>query len=105
MKVSQKKISILGATGSVGTTTLDLVRSVNRDASGVSHDGPLNVEVLTANGSWEALASLAKEFRPKQVVIGDEVHFDSLKDALGSVDVEVCGGSEALADAGGVETD
>ncbi|MCB9916540.1 MAG: 1-deoxy-D-xylulose-5-phosphate reductoisomerase [Planctomycetes bacterium] len=54
---------LLGSTGSIGTQTLDLVRS-----SG----GALTVAGLAAGRSWEALRDQAREFRPRFVALADE---------------------------------
>ena len=48
-----RSISVLGATGSIGASTLDLIRR-NR--------GDWRVVALTANGNAQALAALAREF-------------------------------------------
>ena len=58
-----RSISILGATGSVGASTLDLIRS-NPDE--------WRVEALTANCNVAELAALAREFGAKLAVVADE---------------------------------
>ena len=85
-----RSISILGATGSVGEQTLDLIRR-NR--------GDWQVEVLTANGSVAKLAEFAQEFDAKLAVVSDEACLAELRDALDGTDTEVAGGREALCDA------
>lgn len=55
-------IAILGSTGSVGVSTLDVVRR-NPDR--------FTVEALTANTSWDLLASQCREFRPRLAVVAD----------------------------------
>ena len=57
-----RTISILGATGSIGTSTLDLVRR-NRDA--------WRVVALTANGNVAELAQLAREFGAEMAGVAD----------------------------------
>lgn len=85
-----RSISILGATGSVGEQTLDLIRR-NR--------GDWQVEVLTANGSVAKLAEFAREFDAKLAVVSDEACLAELREALDGTDTEVAGGREALCDA------
>ncbi len=85
-----RSISILGATGSIGASTLDLIRR-NRDA--------WQVEALTANCSALDLAKLAVEFDAKVAVVGDESCLDELREALTGSDVEVAGGEQALCEA------
>ena len=71
--MSARSISILGATGSVGASTLDLVRS-NPDE--------WRVEALTANCNVAELAQLAQEFGAKLAVVADERCLPDLRDAL-----------------------
>ncbi len=85
-----RSISILGATGSIGASTLDLIRR-NRDA--------WRVDTLTANCSAEELAALAIEFDAQQAVVGDEACLSDLRAALGPSGVTASGGTEALVEA------
>ncbi|MEO0464801.1 MAG: 1-deoxy-D-xylulose-5-phosphate reductoisomerase [Pseudomonadota bacterium] len=85
-----RTLTLLGATGSIGASTLDLVRR-NPDA--------WQVEVLTANCSAEELAALAIGFGAKLAVVGDEACLTSLRAALGNSGIEAAGGAQALCDA------
>ncbi|WP_174294548.1 1-deoxy-D-xylulose-5-phosphate reductoisomerase [Alteripontixanthobacter muriae] len=85
-----RSISILGATGSVGASALDLVRR-NRDQ--------WRVVALTANSSADELAALAREFGAEIAVVGGEAHLPALRDALGGSGVEAAGGQQALCEA------
>ncbi|AWW74345.1 1-deoxy-D-xylulose-5-phosphate reductoisomerase [Erythrobacter sp. KY5] len=85
-----RSITLLGATGSIGASTLDLVRRNPDD---------WNVEALSANCSAKELAALAREFGAKVAVVGDESCLDELKDALAGSGIEAAGGSEALCEA------
>lgn len=85
-----RSISILGATGSIGASTLDLVRR-NRDQ--------WRVEALTANCSVDELAKLAREFGANQAVVGDESCLDDLRAALSGSGIASAGGEQALCDA------
>ena len=91
-----RRLSLFGATGSVGQSTLDLVR---RDGEG------WRVSVLTANSDAAELAKLALEFRPDLVVIADEARHDELKAALSGTNIGVAAGAKALADAATLPTD
>jgi len=91
-----RTITILGATGSVGTSTLDLVRR-NSDA--------WRVEALTAHSNVDDLAAQALEFRPKVAVIADEARYQELKSALSGSGVEAAAGRSALCDAAAQPTD
>ena len=85
-----RSLSIFGATGSVGTSTLDLVRQ-NRDA--------WDVKVLTANCSAAELAQLAREFGAEMAVVADENCLPELREALGDSGIEAAGGRAALCEA------
>ncbi|KWV93408.1 1-deoxy-D-xylulose-5-phosphate reductoisomerase [Erythrobacter sp. YT30] len=85
-----RSITVLGATGSIGASTLDLVRR---------NPGEWKVEALTANCSAQELAGLAREFGAKIAVVGDETCLADLKDALAGSGIEAAGGAQALRDA------
>jgi len=86
-----RSVSILGATGSVGVQTLDIIRR---------NPGDFSVDTLTAHNNVDKLAAFAREFRPRCVVIGSEDLRADLQAALSDTDVEVAAGASALADAG-----
>jgi 1-deoxy-D-xylulose-5-phosphate reductoisomerase len=85
-----RSLTLLGATGSIGASTLDLVRR-NRDQWAV--------EVLTANSSAEELAALAIEFGARLAVVGDEASLPTLREALAGTGIEAAGGRQALCEA------
>jgi 1-deoxy-D-xylulose-5-phosphate reductoisomerase len=85
-----RTISIFGATGSVGLSTLDLVRQ-HRDA--------YRVVALTANGNAADLAALAKEFDAEIAVVADEAAYPALKAALAGTNIRTAAGPAALIDA------
>ncbi len=85
-----RTISLLGATGSIGASTLDLIRHNRAD---------WQVEALTANCSASALAQLAREFDARIAVVGDESCLPELRAALEGTDIEAAGGSAALCEA------
>lgn len=85
--MSITKISILGATGSIGQQALQVVRE---------NPNRLKVSVLTAHSNIEALTRLAKEFQPAVVAIREDKLFLPLKKALSSYPIEVVAGEEGL---------
>jgi 1-deoxy-D-xylulose-5-phosphate reductoisomerase len=91
-----RRITILGATGSVGRSTLDLIGR-DRDA--------YQVVALTANSDAEGLAELAREFRPERAVIGDPAGYERLKDLLAGTNVGVSAGRKAVIEAAGAGAD
>ena len=86
----KRSITILGATGSIGASTLDLVRR-NPDQ--------WQVEALTANCAASELAALAREFGARLAVVGDESRLGDLRAALTGTDIETFGGAGALCEA------
>lgn len=82
-----RSVTILGATGSVGRSTLDLI---GRDPSSY------RVEALTAHRNVEELAKVAKLHGAKLAVIADADLYNDLKDALGGSDIEAAAGPEGL---------
>ena len=92
----KRRISILGATGSVGRSTLDLVeRSPDR----------FEVVALTAQSSVDALANAARRTGAKLAVIADPAHFDSLRDRLEGTNCRVVTGAEGLLEAAAGEAE
>jgi 1-deoxy-D-xylulose-5-phosphate reductoisomerase len=89
-----KTISILGATGSIGQSTLDLVAR-DRDR--------FQCVALTAQDNVEVLAQAAKTFGASMAVIGNEARYGELKDALGGTNIAVAAGASGLEEAADVE--
>ncbi|WP_226017861.1 1-deoxy-D-xylulose-5-phosphate reductoisomerase [Novosphingobium sp. FKTRR1] len=85
-----RSLTILGATGSIGTSTLDLVRR-NREA--------FHVVALTANCQAAELAALAREFGAEVAVVADESCLAALRDALAGSGIEAAAGEAALVEA------
>ena len=85
-----RNLSLLGATGSIGASTLDLVR---RDRAA------WRVVALTAYGNAAALAALAREFDAEIAVVADEAALPALRDALAGSGIAAAGGAQALVEA------
>jgi 1-deoxy-D-xylulose-5-phosphate reductoisomerase len=90
MTGSLRSLTVLGATGSIGASTLDLIRR-NRDE--------WRVVALTAHSNAAELAKLAREFGAEVAVVADEVHLPALREALAGSGIEVAGGPAALIEA------
>ena len=88
--ITPKTITILGATGSVGRSTLDLVER-NRER--------YDVVALTAHKDVAGLAGLARRFAARQAVIGDPALLGALRDALAGTGIEAAAGEGAIVDA------
>ena len=85
-----RSITILGATGSIGEQTLDLIGRIPQE---------WEVEALTANSSAEALADAAIRHRAKLAVIGQEEHLAALRERLAGTGIEAAAGPSALREA------
>ncbi len=85
-----RTISILGATGSIGASTLDLIRR---------EKDKWRVVALTAHSNSADLAKLAREFSPEIVVVADESCLPALRQELAGLQVEIAGGQVALIEA------
>ena len=85
-----RTISILGATGSIGASTLDLIRR-ERDK--------WRVVALTANCQARELAALAREFSAEIAVVADESCLAELRDALSGTPIVTAAGPAALIEA------
>lgn len=93
---SPRTLSILGATGSIGVNTLDVVRQ-----SG----GAFEVIALTGSANVTLLAKQAIEHRAKLAVTADERQYTALKSALAGTGIEAAAGRQALCDAASIPTD
>jgi 1-deoxy-D-xylulose-5-phosphate reductoisomerase len=85
-----KGLCVLGSTGSIGVSTLDVAGR---------HPDEYRVVALTANGNWERLAEQCEAFRPSYAVMIDPAQADRLKEALkakGVTETKVLTGSKAL---------
>ncbi|MEF9950211.1 MAG: 1-deoxy-D-xylulose-5-phosphate reductoisomerase [Mucinivorans sp.] len=81
------KIAVLGATGSIGRQTLDVVRA---------HPDLFQIEVLSADTSWQQLAADAREFNVDSAIIANEEHYTALCDALRGTTIKVWAGAQAV---------
>ena len=86
----QRRVSILGATGSVGRQTIDLIA---RDPERYP------VEALTANGNVEQLARDAVQLRARLAVTADPARYADLKARLAGTGIEAAAGPDALIEA------
>ena len=91
-----KTVTILGATGSVGTSTLDLIER-SPDA--------FRVVALTANGDVARLAAAARRTRAERAVVADERCVPALREALAGTGTLVSGGADAVCEAAAAGAD
>jgi 1-deoxy-D-xylulose-5-phosphate reductoisomerase len=91
-----KRVTILGATGSVGTSTLDLIE---RDPAA------FEVVALTANCDVAKLAGVAKRVSAKLAVVADPTCHQALAEALAGTGIAVASGPDAVCDAARMDAD
>ncbi|HEY1605150.1 MAG TPA: 1-deoxy-D-xylulose-5-phosphate reductoisomerase [Allosphingosinicella sp.] len=90
--MSRRTVAILGATGSVGRSTLDLIaRNPDR----------FEVTALTANRDVAGLAEAARRVGARRAIIADEACRAPLEAALGGSGIETAAGREAVLEAAG----
>lgn len=82
-----RSVTLLGATGSVGTSTLDLI---------FRNPEKFVVDALTANTNAPGLAAAARKAHAKLAVVADPSAYAALKDALADTDIEVAAGPDAV---------
>lgn len=89
-----KKIAILGSTGSIGTQTLEIVRSYYED---------LQVVALAAGSSVELLEKQIREFRPLIAGLWEERAAQDLRDRVKDLDVKIVSGMDGLLEIAAME--
>ena len=81
----QKKICVLGSTGSIGTQTLEVAKNLSIDAVGI-----------TAGSNIDLLEAQSREWRPKIVAMQDAKLADELRVRLERFNIKVYGGEEGI---------
>jgi 1-deoxy-D-xylulose-5-phosphate reductoisomerase len=95
-----RRVTVLGSTGSVGVSTLNLLDHAQKgDAAEVE------IVALTGGRNVELLAQQAERWRPQRVVIADEALHGALKDRLNGAGVATAAGAEAVREAAQMPTD
>ncbi|RUM78011.1 MAG: 1-deoxy-D-xylulose-5-phosphate reductoisomerase [Candidatus Thioglobus sp.] len=83
-----KNITLLGATGSIGKSTLSVVDQ---------HPDQFNIFALSANTNWQVMLELCRQYQPTYAVMTNEEAADKLQAALNN-DTQVLSGEQALCD-------
>ncbi len=82
-----KNLSILGSTGSIGVSTLEIV---------AAHPDRFRVIALTAGKNLELLTTQIRQFSPRIAAVASESDVPRLRDLCTGLDVEIVGGVEGL---------
>jgi 1-deoxy-D-xylulose-5-phosphate reductoisomerase len=85
-----RSVTVLGATGSIGDSTMDLLRGA-RDR--------YRVEALTGNSNVQGLAKLAREFNARFAAVADPARLSELREALAGTGIECGAGQSAIIEA------
>jgi 1-deoxy-D-xylulose-5-phosphate reductoisomerase len=83
-----KNITLLGATGSIGKSTLSVVDQ---------HNDQFNIFALSANTNWQAMLELCRQYQPTYAVMTNEEAAEKLQAALNN-DTQILSGKQALCD-------
>lgn len=92
----RRGITILGSTGSIGCSTVDLVER---------HPERFRVVALTANGNVALLAEQARRLRPDLAVVADEARREDLEAALAGTGIRIAAGPSGLLEAADMPAD
>ncbi len=82
-----KQLAILGSTGSIGVSTLEIV---------AAHPDKFRIIALSAGKNLELFARQIRQFRPKLAAVADRTDIPRLKELLAGQDLEITGGVEGL---------
>ncbi|MCQ2207294.1 MAG: 1-deoxy-D-xylulose-5-phosphate reductoisomerase [Paludibacteraceae bacterium] len=85
--MDKKRIVVLGSTGSIGTQALDVIERESDKFELVAITGYNNVDLLVAQ---------AKKYLPKVVVMANDAHYETVKEALQGLPIAVMGGTAAV---------
>jgi 1-deoxy-D-xylulose-5-phosphate reductoisomerase len=85
-----RTVTVLGATGSVGMSTVDLLKRGN---------GKYRVEAVTANKNAADLAKIARALNARVAVVADPSAYRELKDALSGTGIQAASGEAAVIEA------
>lgn len=87
MSGAKRRVTILGSTGSVGQSTLDVIRH---------HGDRFALEALVAGKNVDGLIRDARAFQPRLAVIADDAGYAALRDGLAGTGIEVAAGDAAV---------
>jgi 1-deoxy-D-xylulose-5-phosphate reductoisomerase len=91
-----RRVSILGATGSIGESSLRVI---------AQHPNRYRITALTAQNNAQKLIALAQQFRPSVVAIGNEAEASNVRDALKPLGIRVLAGAAGIEEAACTPTD
>jgi len=90
-----RTLSIMGSTGSIGTSALSVIEHANGQAS----DPVFVIDTLAAGRNADLLIEQARKFRPRGVVIADAEKLAHVQESLAGTGIEVASGPSAITEA------
>jgi len=99
--VIQRKVTVLGSTGSIGVNTLDVITHARK----VYGADAFPLAALTAQGNVKLLIEQAQALRPARAVIGDASLYAELKTGLAGTGIDVAAGRDAVIAAAAMPSD
>jgi 1-deoxy-D-xylulose-5-phosphate reductoisomerase len=99
--VIQRKVTVLGSTGSIGVNTLDVIAHARK----VYGADAFPLAALTAQGNVKLLIEQARALVPERAVIGDVSLYEELKAGLAGTAIEVSAGRDAVIAAAAMPSD
>ncbi|MDX3929781.1 MAG: 1-deoxy-D-xylulose-5-phosphate reductoisomerase [Shinella sp.] len=97
-EAKERRITILGSTGSIGTSTLDVIAQLGGRER-------FEIAALTGNGNVELLAEQARACGARLAVTADENRYGELKQALSGSGIAAAAGRDALVEAASADAD
>jgi 1-deoxy-D-xylulose-5-phosphate reductoisomerase len=107
-KIMNKRVVILGSTGSIGKNALRVIEALNlslKNKGRVTDDGgqrtgdasaDYQIVALSAHNNVELLAEQVHKFKPKYAAITNPQNYDRLKELVGNADTKILTGPESL---------
>jgi len=94
MSAAGRSVSILGVTGSVGRSTIQVIEELRAQGADIP------VEAVTANQNLAVLADACRRLKPRFAAVADPVQLAAAREVLAGLPIEVGAGPAALAEAG-----
>jgi len=99
MSANGRTVSILGVTGSIGASTIEVIEELRRTGADIP------VEAIASGKNVEALVQACRRLQPRFAAIADATQLDALRSALSGTGIECGAGSSALEEAGARPSD
>ena len=85
--MNRKSIVVLGSTGTIGVSTLNVIKQNSKN---------INIELLVAKNNYKLLIKQAKKFKPKKILIVNNLYYHKVKKALLNYKIKIYTGNIKL---------